>query len=300
MRVRGPVLLVVALLCAAPLAAQDSSDIGVRTAQADAERARREFDRAAADARAQAAADRMRMGREESERLASDARQGAEAATERQRALAIEYARRRAESQAQQQAAQSEADLVRSVAEQRVRAAEDELRRAEERSAAEQRVRQVPVQDELLRRRAVEPLTAPRRRTLPAPEVAAPRPQVPIEMKEGVALCQRASSDRWRCSGPLRITEGPIDARRGVVARACGADTVRDLGTLHGMRAFGCGFGIDPRSAAPGNRDVPALYRIDIPQRLTFDCRHETIAPTSRCPESGGSGNARRPYPGSP
>ncbi len=251
--------------------AQDGAETGARLAQqaqAEADRARREAERAAADARAQAAADRARMVQEEAERLAAETRRRAEPANAREQALAAEYARRRSEDWAQSQAAQSEADLARRAAEQRALVAEEAARRAEA---------QRPHTEPGPQMRGLPPeLTAPRRRQPRAMAAAkAERPEASnrlIAMKEGIVLCQPDRGDQWRCSGPFRIAYGNIETSRTAVAQACGAGAVRDLGTVRGFRVFGCGFGLNPRSASSGNRDVPELYRLDIPRRAVFHC----------------------------
>ena len=257
--------------------AQDGAETGARLAQqaqAEADRARREAERAAADARAEAAAARARMVQEEAERLAAESRRRAEPGNAREQALAAEYARRRSEGWAQSQAAQSEADLASRAAEQRALVAEEAARRAQA---------QPPRTESAPQLRGLPPeLTAPRRRQPRA--VAAAKPERSeasnrlIAMKEGIVLCQPDRGDQWRCSGPFRIAYGDIATSRTAVAQACGAGTARDLGTIRGFRAFGCGFGVNPRSASPGNRDVPELYRVDIPRRAVFYCPQSTDA----------------------
>jgi hypothetical protein len=251
---------------AAPLAAQDAA----QQAQAEAERARRELDRAAAEADARSAADRARLAREEAERLAAEARRRVDA---RQEALAAEYARRRSEREAQLQAQQSETDLARRAAEQRVRIAEDEARRAElERSRADAIRRAQEQQSRIDAQRPPGPYRYGTRQPAKA------EPDRLIAMKEGVVLCQPTREAEWRCTGPLRVVVGKLDAGRTIVAAACGAGTIRDLGRARGLRAFGCGFGLNPRSGAPGNRDVPALFGIEVPGRATFRCPLSTDA----------------------
>ena len=274
---RGLVVLVAAILWITPVAAQDGPDTGTRLAQQaqfEADRARREAEQAAAQAQAQAAADRARMAHEEAERLAAEGRRRAGPESAREQAIAAEYARRRSEDWARSQAVQAEADLARRAAEQRALTAEEEARRAEaQRPGAEPRrqTHQLPPE-----------VTAPRRRQPRPPATAKPgRKEAPnqlIEMKEGIVLCRRDRGDQWRCSGPFRIAYGNIETSRTAAAEACGAGSVRDLGTVRGFRAFGCGFGLNPRSAAPGNRDVPELYRIDIPRRAVFRCPQSTDA----------------------
>lgn len=270
-------LLAATIISTAPAVAQDSPEAAARLAQqaqAEAERARQEAERAAADARAQAAADRARMAHEEAERLAAEGRRRADPASAREQAIAAEYARRRSEDWARTQAAQSEADLARRAAEQHALAAEEAARGAE--------VQRPPTGPRPQTRDLPPELTAPRRRQ-PARRTAAQpsRMEAPsrlIEMKEGIVLCQPDPGDQWRCSGPFRIAYGNIETSRTVVAEACGAGTVRDLGTVRGFRVFGCGFGVNPRSASPGNRDVPELYRVDIPRRAVFRCPQSTDA----------------------
>lgn len=228
--------------------------------QPEVDQARRELDRLDAEARAQAAADRAWMASEEAQRLAAEARARAEGDA-RQRALAAEYERRRSESTAQAQAAQAEADLGRRAAEQRLRAAEDGANRAAQRASAGPPVPTPPLQPST---------TAPRRRGPPVPPTTPPARV--IAMKEAVTLCQRERRDRWRCTGPLRVAYGDIRGSRAAAVDACGGAPIRDLGTVRGLRAFGCGFGLNPRSSAPGNRDVPALFGVEIPGRLSFRC----------------------------
>lgn len=255
---------VAAVLCAAPLFAQDA---GARLAQLELDRTRAEFDRARAEAQAQAAVDRARMASENAERLAAEARRRADAANARQRALVAEYERRRSANEAQSQARQSDADLSRRAAEQRVRAAEGEARRAEAQRPRTDRAREV--------RPSEIDIYAPRRRQAAPPKQPVARPTVAgrtIAMKEGVVLCQRERSDYWRCTGPVRVNHGDIEANRAVITGACGTSSVRDLGTVRGFRAFGCGFGLNPKSDAPGNRDVAALFGIDVPGRAIFRC----------------------------
>ena len=211
-------------------------------------------------AAAQPDVDQARMAREEAQRLAAEARARAEGDA-RQRALAAEYERRRSESAARAQAAQAEADLRRRAAEQRLRAAEDDARRAAGPASAGPPVPTPPLQPST---------TAPRRRGPAVPPTAAPAPV--IAMKEAVTLCQRERRDRWRCTGPLRVTYGDIAASRAAAVDACGAAPIRDLGSVRGLRAFACGFGLNPRSSAAGNRDVPALFGVEVPGRLSFRC----------------------------
>lgn len=248
---RRALLLAAALIAVAPVAAQHAGDLA---RQAEAERARRELDRAAAEAQARASADAARIAREDADRLAAAARW--------QATLEAEYARRRSEAEAEAQAARSEADLARRGAEARLRSAEDEARRAPvERPAAT--APSAPIQPST---------TAPRRRG-PVPPVPTNAGAVPvIAMPEGVALCQREGAARWRCTGPLRVAVGDIAVSRAAAVDACGAAPIRDLGTVRGLRAFGCGYGLNPRSAAPGNRDVPALFGVEVRGRLTFRC----------------------------
>lgn len=239
------------------LAAMMFGAVAAAAGAQDVDQARRELDRL--DAEARAAADRAWMASEEAQRLAAEARARAEGDA-RQRALAAEYERRRSESAARAQAAQAEADLGRRAAEQRLRAAEGEASRAVRRPS-EAPALTPPLQPST---------TAPRRRGPAAPPTAAPAPV--IEMKEAVTLCQRERRDRWRCTGPLRVAYGDIRGSRAAAVDACGAAPIRDLGTVRGLRAFGCGFGLNPRSSAPGNRDVPALFGVEIPGRLSFRC----------------------------
>jgi hypothetical protein len=71
-------------------------------------------------------------------------------------------------------------------------------------------------------------------------------------------------------------------ATRGNIGMACGSDrSLRDLGAVQGMRAFGCGFGIHPDPGMvsyPGNNDVPARYGIYISGRGTFHCKRSVSA----------------------
>lgn len=272
---RGLVVLAAAVAWAAPVLAQGGPDAAALLAQqAEAARARREAERAAAQAQAEVAADRARMAHEEAERLAAEGRRRAEPTSARAQAIAAEYARRRSEDWARSQAVQAEADLARRAAEQRAVAAEEEARRTGAQSPGTEPRRQT--------QQLPPEVTAPRRRQPRPPAPAAPRrkeaPNQPIEMKEGIALCQRDRGDQWRCSGPFRIAYGSIGTGGTAVAEACGAGSVRDLGTVRGFRAFGCGFGLNPRSAAPGNRDVPELFRIDIPRRAVFHCPRTILA----------------------
>ena len=242
--------LLAALIGVAPLAAQDTADV---------DRARRELDRLNAEAQAQAAADRARMAHEDARRLAAEA-------DARQQALAAEYARRRSESEAQAQAARSEADLARHAAEQRLRIAEDDLRRSEAQRGVAATAGPTP---------PLQPSTTAPRRRVPA-NAAPPQPGAGaspvIAMKEGVTLCQPDPADQWRCTGPLRVAFGNIGRSRAAAVDACGAAPIRDLGTARGLRAFACGYGLNPRSTAPGNRDVAALFGIDVPGRAIFRC----------------------------
>lgn len=260
MRLTLKSLAAAAVMAAAPAAAQEDVQAAWRAAQA-----RAEADRAAAEAQAQAAAAQARIAREESERLSVEARRRADALDEAQRALAIDYARRRAESEAQAQAERSESDLVRRAAEQRAQAAEEDVRRVQTRSEARDRIVPTPAL----------PIYAPRPRsgTKPPAQVrSGPGPDEVIAMNEGVVLCQRDRGTSWRCNGPLRVVFGDIAADRSIVAQACGRGSIRDLGSAGGMRAFGCGFGINRWSTTPGNRDVPAIYGIAIRGRQTFRC----------------------------
>lgn len=254
----APKLLVALALGAAAVSAA-AQDIG---------QARRELDRLDAEARAQAAADRARVAGEEAERLAAEARARAEGDA-RQRAIAAEYERRRSESAARAQAAQAEADLARRAAEQRLRSAEDDARGAAAQSRPAAPAMTPPLQPST---------TAPRRR---APSTTAPpsaaRAAV-IVMSEAVTLCQREARDRWRCTGPLRVAYGDIRTSRAAAVDACGAAPIRDLGSVRGLRAFACGFGLNPRSFAPGNRDVAALFGVEVPGRLVFRCRSDLPA----------------------
>lgn len=274
---RGLAIIVALAIWAIPVAAQDGSEAAVRQArqaQAEAERARRELDRMDAASLARAEADRARVDREEARRLAAEGRRQADEADARQRALAAEYARRGSDLRAQAQADAAEADLARRAAERRVWAAEDAARRAEDerrRAAVDRAVRPPP------------PLTGSSRRVPTEQQRLAERRRQqqaarPIAMKEGVALCWRLRGSQWRCDGPLQSTQGEIDGDREAVAKACGADTIRDLGTVRSYRVFGCGFGINPGSGAPGNLDVPAMFGITVPGRATFRCPPSTTA----------------------
>lgn len=246
---RNPFLILVT-------AALGTAAVGAGAQEVD--QARRELDRLNAEAQAQAAADRARMASEEAQRFEARARAESDA---RQRALAAEYERRRSDSAAQAQAAQAEADLIRRTAEQRLRAAEDDAGAAA-RAPAPAATPTPPLQPST---------TAPRRRG-PAAPATTPRVGPLVAMKEAVTLCQRETGARWRCTGPLRIAYGDIRTSRAAAVDACGAAPIRDLGTLGGLRAFACGFGLNPRSSAPGNRDVPALFGVEIPGRLSFRC----------------------------
>jgi hypothetical protein len=231
----------------------------------DADQARRELDRLNAEAQAQAAADRARMAREEAQRLEARARAEGDA---RQRALAAEYERRRSEGAAQAQAAEAEADLIRRAAEQRLRAAETDAGRAAAQTRSAASAPTAPLQ----------PSTTAARRRGPAPVRSDAAPVAVIAMKEAVTLCQREGGERWRCTGPLRVAYGDIRTSRAAAVDACGAAPIRELGSVRGLRAFACGYGLNPRSSAPGNRDVPALFGIEVPGRISFRCRADLPA----------------------
>ena len=102
-----------------------------------------------------------------------------------------------------------------------------------------------------------------------------------IEFKEGVVLCEKGAGRESRCHGPLQMTIVEVKtlddpATRGNVGMACGSDrSLRDLGMVNSMRAFGCGFGIHPSpnmASYPGNTDVAgALPRLHLrPRHLSL------------------------------
>lgn len=245
------------MLVALPALAQD----GAAARMAEAERARRELDRAAAEMRARAEAEQARMAREDSQRLAVEARRRADENDARQRALAAEYDRRRLQSQGQAYADKWQAELERRAAEQRAWAADEEAQRAADRQRDSSRATAVPS--------VVVPAT-PSYRYSKLPTPAKTARVRPARLNEGVVLCQPADGSQWRCTGPLRVAFGNLSAGLDAVATACGRGVPRNLGRVRGMRAFGCGFAVDPGSFEPGQRDVAAVFGVDVPGRLTY------------------------------
>ena len=100
-------------------------------------------------------------------------------------------------------------------------------------------------------------------------------------------LCEKGAGRESRCHGPLQMTIVEVKtlddpATRGNVGMACGSDrSLRDLGMVNSMRAFGCGFGIHPSpnmASYPGNTDVPARYGVYISDRGTYRCKKSVSA----------------------
>lgn len=209
-----------------------------------ADQARIQADRSRAELFATIARGEAQARREQFEREQAQRQQQSAAAS--QAALAE---RQRME---QQQAAQA-AERQRQEAE-RARAAEAERQRQEQARLAEARRR----------------------------EEEANRP---VEFAEGVVLCeQRSGNQQWRCKGPLQLTYANFnDAAqlRTAMNQACGSnDSWRELGSVSGYRAFGCGFGIHPTARDyPGNADIPAEYGVGyVPGRGRFFCKKSVLA----------------------
>lgn len=106
-----------------------------------------------------------------------------------------------------------------------------------------------------------------------------------VAFKEGVVLCERMSAESrtWRCYGPLQTTFAELDTQSAKVplGQACGSDrSIRELGTVSGYRAYGCGFGIHPTARDyPGNIDVPAQLGVSyVPGRVEFHCPKSKLA----------------------
>ena len=192
----------------------------------------------------------------------------------------------RAEAEAREQAEREE----------KARAEEDERAKAEERRTAdrERRERQQAEQRAEEEKAAKEKADAEKRKREEEEarkEAERKRKEEEanrlIEFKEGVVLCEKGSGRESRCYGPLQMTIVEVKtlddpATRGNVGMACGSDrSLRDLGMVNSMRAFGCGFGIHPSpsmSSYPGNTDVAARYGVYISDRGTYRCKKSVSA----------------------
>lgn len=105
----------------------------------------------------------------------------------------------------------------------------------------------------------------------------------PVAWKEGVVICRPPESQGgvWLCHGPLQTTRVKFGAgdEATELGNACGngSNPVHPLGTVGGMRAFGCGFGIHPTDRTyPGNNDpAEGIY---VPGRRTYHCTLSTLA----------------------
>lgn len=241
----------------------------------------------ASDLESQNQQQRERFNRQVQQDIQAEARQKAEAARAEANRIAAENAQRRQAADARRTAiasqsaqpdpasrvsaqpsgTQADAERARRAEEQR-RVAEDIARRdAQERQRVAEADRQRR-EAEVARQRQVEEAAEQRRQE---------EARRPVPFREGVVLCSR-SGNEWRCDGPLQVTYGNIDASTAAIDSACGANSSRSLGAAGGYRAYGCGFGINPSSSYPGNRDVAAALGVVVGGRQTYYCPKDTDA----------------------
>ena len=182
------------------------------------------------------------------------------AETERLRVAAAEETRRKREAEAK---AAADARDIKARSDQQARDSEARAQAAR----AEQDKRDAAVAAEAEKRRADE---ARRVAELKRKQEEAARP---IEMKEGVVLCEKKRDNYYRCDGPLQVTYSDLKSVAGMasIGQACGSDRFRDIGMAGSYRAFGCNFGMNPDGISPGNRDVPAAYGLYV-ERAIFHC----------------------------
>lgn len=109
-----------------------------------------------------------------------------------------------------------------------------------------------------------------------------------VNFPEGVVLCEQNSNDgqskfgNWRCTGPLQMTYAKLDTpnAKHALGQACGNNggNLRVIGSTSGYRAFGCGYGINPGSQYPGNRDVPKDFGVVVAGRTLYRCKASVSA----------------------
>lgn len=222
-----------------------------------------------------AAEEETRRKREGEERAAANARAQENAkrvaeANARQQAIADEFASRQAanDKAKSDSAVQAEAARAKRLAEQKARDEEARLAEREAATKAEREQREARAAAEAEKRRAAE---AQRLAELKRKQEEAARP---IAMREGIVLCSKQRENYYRCEGPLQVTYSDLKSPAGMasIRQACGSDTPRDMGMAASFRVFGCGFGMNPHTDYPGNRDVPAAYGLFVDGRATFYC----------------------------
>ena len=221
-------------------------------AEEETRRKREAEDRAAVNARAQ----------ENAKRVAE--------ANARQQAIADDFASRQAtnDKAKSESAAQAETARAKRLAEQEQRDEEAHLAERAAAATAERDKRAARADAEAEKRRAAE---AQRLAELKRKQEEVARP---IAMREGIVLCAKQRENYYRCEGPLQVTYSDLKSPAGMtsIREACGSNTPRDMGMAASFRVFGCGFGINPHSDSPGNRDVPAAYGLFVDGRATFYC----------------------------
>lgn len=180
----------------------------------------------------------------------------------------VHQARRAAEQERQQRIAmQAEQQRTAQVAQQNTARQQAEQMRQQEQARQEAARKAEIARQEQLKRQEQE-----RRR---AEEEAKNRP---VPFKEGIALCEETSKERWTCYGPAATSrEASLTGTTvNIVTSACGGDDVRFLGTTGIYRAYGCGFGVHPSDT---KKDIPKRFGVYVPGQAVFHCNPNLTSP---------------------